>query len=203
MELARSTEDWRILVGCTIVVLGFSCGLRPQEIRQLYADGVHLNGPHSVVYVEHVKGEGSWGHARHAPVMDGAEEILEKYLTEREKKLRACKKTTRAMFTPLDRDGEFYTQQGLVGFKKDVEDALGTKFELRSARRAFGQRLINSGNRIEDVSVAMGHASTKTTEGYYARSKEGAAFQRILENSKKKRPDSRSRKPSFWWAKTL
>ena len=31
-----------------------------------------------------------------------------------------------------------------------------------------------------DVSVAMGHASTKTTEGYYARGREDIVMNRIL-----------------------
>lgn len=186
MDLARRTDDWKTLMGCTIIVLCSSCGLRPQEARQLYADGVTLMGPHSVVHVEHVKGEGSWGQARNAPVMDGAEDILEKYLLARERMLRAHKKTTRAMFTPLENDNEFYSQQGFARIKKSIEEILDTKFQLRSARRAFGQRLIDSGNRLDDVSVAMGHASTKTTEGFYARSKESDVFDRIHKNSHKK-----------------
>ncbi len=56
------------------------------------------------------------------------------------------------------------------------------RFQLRAGRRAFGQRLLDSGNRIEDVSVAMGHSSTKTTEGYYARNSENQVIKRILRN---------------------
>ncbi len=35
--------------------------------------------------------------------------------------------------------------------------------------RTFGQRYLDSDVDIESVSVLMGHASTKTTEGFYSR----------------------------------
>ncbi|MBR4227323.1 MAG: site-specific integrase [Candidatus Methanomethylophilaceae archaeon] len=181
MRLARETDDWKTLLGCTVVVVCTSCGLRPQEARQLYADDVTLVDGRSVVHVEHVKGEGSWGHSRNVLVMDGAEDILRKYLSARESMLRAHGKTTRAMFTPLNNDNEFYSQQGFGCLKQGIERAVGAKFQLRSGRRAYGQRLLNRGNSLEDVSVSMGHSSTKTTEEYYARYKEKDVMRRIMD----------------------
>ncbi|WP_400249688.1 hypothetical protein [Methanomethylophilus alvi] len=39
----------------------------------------------------------------------------------------------------------------------------------RMCCRTFGQRYLDSDVDIESVSVLMGHASTKTTEGFYSR----------------------------------
>ena len=59
------------------------------------------------------------------------------------------------MFPPLNNSNEFYTQQGFCRMKACVEKEIGVRFQLRAGRRAFGQRLLDSGNRIEDVSVAI------------------------------------------------
>lgn len=48
-------------------------------------------------------------------------------------------------------------------------------------RRAFGQNAIDRGARIDSVSVALGHKTTRTTETYYARRKEEQAFADIEE----------------------
>ena len=42
------------------------------------------------------------------------------------------------------------------------------KFELRKCRRTFGQRALDEGQAIHDVSLVMGHASVATTQGEYA-----------------------------------
>jgi integrase/recombinase XerD len=52
-----------------------------------------------------------------------------------------------------------------------VEEDLDIKFDLRMCRRTFGQRYLDKGLDIESTSVLMGHASTKTTEGFYSRRK--------------------------------
>ena len=133
-----------------------------------------------------MKGEGSWGHERNALVLDGIEDIIRKYLDMRVMKLKAAGRTSSAMFPPLRSDSEFYCQQAFGRLKAKVEEVLGYRFELRSCRRAFGQRILDKGGRIEDVSVALGHASTKATELYYARGEESTVFGRIrsLDNVK-------------------
>lgn len=50
-----------------------------------------------------------------------------------------------------------------------MEEDLNIKFDLRKCRRTFGQRYLDRGLDIESTSVLMGHASTKTTEGFYSR----------------------------------
>ncbi len=51
--------------------------------------------------------------------------------------------------------------------KLTAADILGEKFELRAARRAFGQRLLKVGYSIEDVSTVMDHQNIKTARKYY------------------------------------
>ena len=63
--------------------------------------------------------------------------------------------------------------------KHIVEEDLGIKFDLRQCRRTFGQRYLDKDLDIESVSVLMGHASTKTTEGFYSRKR----LDRAIENA--------------------
>lgn len=184
--LARETDEWGVMIGCMATILCCSCGLRPQEARQLYADDIIIMADRSIVHIEHVKGEDVWGEPRSVLVMDGADDILRKYLDMRSEVLREHGIKTRSMFPPLRGGSEFYSQQSFGRFKKKVEDIIGMKYELRSGRRAYGQRLLDKGNLIEDVFVAMRHASTKTTEGYYARGREDVVMSRILSNERAK-----------------
>ena len=67
----------------------------------------------------------------------------------------------------------------LRAIKHVVEEDLGIKFDLRQCRRTFGQRYLDKDLDIESVSVLMGHASTKTTEGFYSRKR----LDRAIENA--------------------
>lgn len=178
-ELARSTSDWRVMLGCTVVVTVVACGLRVQEARMLYVDGVSFGFDAPSVHVEHVKGEGTWGDPRNVPIFDGTEDIFRKYLAMRAEYLRGIGIESRAMFATSS-GSEFYAQQSFCRLKEPVEEILGVRIELRSGRRAFGQRRIDEGNQISDVSYAMGHNSTKTTEQYYARVREDDVNARML-----------------------
>ena len=179
--LARSTSDWTLMEGCTAIVLGCACGLRPQEARKLYVDDVVLDGNRSMIAVEHVKGEGKWGRRRYAIVADGAEDILGKYIRMRSEKLAAFGVESRAMFPPLRGKGEFVTQQSFGRMKDAVADLLGEEFALRDGRRAYGQRLLNRDIPIEKVSYSMGHDSVLTTQRYYASFEEGKILREIQE----------------------
>ena len=62
--------------------------------------------------------------------------------------------------------------------KSVVEKEIGKSFELRDCRRAYGQFYINKGLELEDVSVLMGHGTTKTTELYYCRKRESVVIEK-------------------------
>lgn len=67
----------------------------------------------------------------------------------------------------------------LVGEDQSEED-LGTRFDLRQCRRTFGQRYLDNGLDIESTSLLMGHASTKTTEGFYSRKRLDMAIENAI-----------------------
>lgn len=65
--------------------------------------------------------------------------------------------------------------------KADLERISGVRFHLKTFRATFGQLAIDKGVRIEAVSRAMRHRSTRTTEAFYARIRADRAFQEIEE----------------------
>ncbi len=74
-----------------------------------------------------------------------------------------------ALFPSKDSADGYLSGNAIRSIKATVEDDLDVKFDLRMCRRTFGQRYLDSDVDIESVSVLMGHASTKTTEGFYSR----------------------------------
>ena len=76
----------------------------------------------------------------------------------------------------------FVTMETINKRKRSVEKIIGERLALKVARHAYGQWFLYCGNQVEDVSVMMGHASTKTTELYYARGKESLAMARVYGN---------------------
>ena len=74
-----------------------------------------------------------------------------------------------ALFPSKDSADGYLSGNAIRSIKATVEDDLDVKFDLRMCRRTFGQRYMDSDVDIESVSVLMGHASTKTTEGFYSR----------------------------------
>lgn len=74
-----------------------------------------------------------------------------------------------ALFPSKNGADGYLSGNAIRSIKAKVEDDLDVKFDLRMCRRTFGQRYLDSDVDIESVSVLMGHASTKTTEGFYSR----------------------------------
>lgn len=62
--------------------------------------------------------------------------------------------------------------------KSVVEKEIGKSFGLGDCHRAYGQLYINKGLELEDVSVLMGHGTTKTTELYYCRKRESIVIKK-------------------------
>jgi len=177
--LARETDRWPIMEGCMAIVLGTSCGLRPQESRRMYASHVFPYGDSPEIFVKNVKGTERGVQPRKVLIMDGVSDIFEKYLAMRESKLEEFGVKTDSLFPTLRTGKEFLSQQSFGRLKQLVEAKVGSKFELRSARRAFGQRQIDNEAPLDEVSLAMGHTTTKTTEKYYARRKETPTLRRM------------------------
>ena len=85
------------------------------------------------------------------------------------------------MFPPLRTDREFLTQQAFGRLKAPIEEMIGIKFQLRDGRRAYGQRMLDSGYKLELVSRSMGHDTVVTTQKYYANFSESQVLEEIFE----------------------
>ena len=65
--------------------------------------------------------------------------------------------------------------------KKAVEEDIGETFELRKCRRTFGQRALDEGHDIHNVSLVMGHSSITTTQRYYCDKDQHSASDEMIE----------------------
>lgn len=151
------------------------------HLQQVVRRQRHMMGDKSTIFVQYVMGEGTWGRRRSVPVMDGVEDVLERYLSMRAEKLRSFGIESDAMFPSFRSDREFMRQQSFGRLKERVEGILGVRFELRDGRRAYGQRMLNAGYPIELVSKSMGHASIETTQKFYADYQERNVLDRIFQ----------------------
>ncbi len=184
MILARameiSTLDWKLSEAYGIVSLAICTGLRPKELRMMYVSNVHIAGNFAEVLAVHVKGEGSYGAARWIPVHPDGVPILRRYLEARDLKLKIVGKTSEALFPPIRGKEEFIGYNMLEKLKKAVEGDIGETFELRKCRRTFGQRALDEGHNIHNVSLVMGHASITTTQRYYCDKNQHSASDEML-----------------------
>ena len=170
--LRRASEinvyNWELMEAYGIVTLAICTGFRPKELRMLSFSNTNVSDDGIEIYAEHVKGERSYGQARWVTVHPDGVPIILKYLEARRIKLEAAKKNADAFFPPIKHNGDYISYSRVTVLKSMVEEELGIKFDLRKCRRTFGQRAINEGQAIHDVSLVMGHASIATTQREYA-----------------------------------
>jgi len=73
----------------------------------------------------------------------------------------------------------FYTQHAFEAIKLEIERLSGVKFQIKDFRSTFAQLSKDRGVSIEAVSKALGHASTVTTERFYARIRDSDALKEM------------------------
>ncbi len=83
-----------------------------------------------------------------------------------------------ALFPCIRQDGSvvYWTQQLWTKLKSHVETASGVRFKWKDLRPTFAHMAKDKGTLIEDVSKALRHSSTVTTERYYSRVRSETAF---------------------------
>jgi len=81
---------------------------------------------------------------------------------------------------PSTTDGLPLSSNTLRRDKDRLIKRIGIEYDYRKLRRTYGQILVDSGADIQAVSMVMGHASTRTTEAYYARLRADYALADIL-----------------------
>jgi len=188
-------DDWKHVRSYALVCLAIFTGARPGEIRLAAIDDLDFRSMEFIVM--HPKGEGSYGDIRSIPIPPVITSILERYTV-----LRSSKHLkTDALFPSVQTEDGYLSSNGIRVLKQLVEEECGFKFSLQTCRRTFGQQyldgfeknsIVNGGLDIETVSSLMGHATTKTTEGYYCRIKNARAVERAKKVWNVSEPESKA-----------
>ena len=181
--LARSEEvgpeDWERTRAYALVLLCIRTGTRNKEIR--LADVFDIDTNNWILDIRHVKGEDSYGSPRKVPIHPDIRPIVARYLLLRKKWLTEKDLRSDVLFPSfMSKDG-YLSSNSLRKIKMIVEKDINEKFDFRTCRRTFGQQYIDSGVKVESVSVAMGHMTTNTTEKYYCRKSQTEASEDLRE----------------------
>ncbi len=172
------TGDFTLVRAYALVMMSITTGTRNKEIRLANVEDV--NTTLWTFDIIHVKGEATYGLPRTVPLHPDVRRILTLYLVLREKWLADNNLNSHALFPSKDSSDGYLSGNSIRKIKTVVEKDLNIKFDLRMCRRTFGQRYLDNDLDIESVSVLMGHASTKTTEGFYSRKR----LNKAVENAK-------------------
>lgn len=171
-------EDWRRMEAYAMSILGICSGLRPKELRLAKIGDLDLD--RGTMHAEEVKGKGRYGEPRDAAIHPHGVPFLRRYLRARAMALANEYLVSDLLFPSLQnlqkgRDGVF-SINGTTDLRAIVRRETGVEYDLRACRRTWGQVGIDSGVPLDAVSRMMGHATTKTTETYYARKKNDKAI---------------------------
>lgn len=158
----------------TMLVLG--AGLRTIEAR--YAEVAKLNTHKWTLLLQRVKGSGTYGQSREIPILPSVRPYLSYFLSLRSHQPPTVAES-RYIF-PSTTDGLPLSSNTLRRDKDRLIKRIGIEYDYRKLRRTYGQILVDSGADIQAVSMVMGHASTRTTEAYYARLRADYALADIL-----------------------
>ena len=169
--------DFKRVRAYAFVLMCINTGTRNKEIRFAVVDD--LDTRFWTFDIIHVKGEASYGLPRRVPIPPEVRPIITNWLLLRQKWLADNSLDSPALFPSKSSEDGLLSGNSLRVIKHVVEEDLGIKFDLRQCRRTFGQRYLDKDLDIESVSVLMGHASTKTTEGFYSRKR----LDRAIENA--------------------
>lgn len=164
-------EGFERLRGYAAVVISLSAGLRADEIRNAKRDNLCLED--GTIYVDIVKGRGTYGEPRTIPIHPEALELIGRYVRIRDLTigrnsdyLFCCRSHPGPLATNTLRKDKAIVS-GEVGYD-------GATFQ--ACRRTYGQWLKDEGVPMEALSLHMGHKNSRTTETFYARQRESDAL---------------------------
>ena len=149
-------------------------GLRESELRNASKDD--LNIADWTLRVRHPKGERTFGESRTVPIPDPLRPKVLRFLEARSQLLSDIGKleSPYLVFSRQNPDTPI-SEPAVQGWKREVAARSGVSFTIHTLRRTYGQMLLDRGVPLETVSLALGHASTVTTEKHYCRKDAGVA----------------------------
>lgn len=188
-KMRKALADMPGWEGCVarfmVAVYAYS-GLRRSELRLARIQDVDTQG--WTIFVAHPKGEGHYATPQVAPILPPAREEVLAFLKERRTYLESHGIAEAEALVPVvGADGRArYWTDGMWGkVKADAQEKCGVDFRIQELRATFAQMSLDIGNDIQDVSRALRHKTTKTTELYYARVRSDHAFRRLDEKWRK------------------
>jgi len=164
LRKGQTFNDLKASAAVTFAICG---GLRPQEVQNIREENLDL--PAMLVHLQHVKGMNSYGVRRTVPLHPAAEMVLAEYMRSFE---------AEGLHGYLFQwGGGTISDKTVRSYAAKVGIGCGVRFSLTTCRATWGQMLIDSGLDESGVSVLLGHASTLTTNKYYARATESKAIE--------------------------
>lgn len=184
VEIGNQYEvDYEHLRNYAVVMCAYCTGMRPVEMQHARIENLNLID--GVIYVDVVKGQGTYGEPRYIPIHPAGLKILSRYVAARNKRYG----NRGYLFTSKETADRPISTNSLRKYKADVVNAVSYDFDFREGRRTFGQMLIDEGVSVEDVAVIMGHRTSRTTENYYARRTQKSAMINVFTIWEKRRQE--------------
>lgn len=171
-EFADGDHDFQGLRACASVMIPLATGLRPQEVR--YVRDVDFDARLTELRVAHPKGMDTYGLVRVVPIHPDGVPAIRRYL-----EAFHTSGHSGYIFQGPHGDGMPVAGNTQRKWREYVERGTGLDLDHRILRRTWGQMLLDGGVPEECVSVLLGHASTATTNRYYARTRERAAIDAV------------------------
>ena len=155
-----------------VVLLSMGAGLRTKELQFARIENLDLD--EGTLFIDRVKGEGTYGEARLIPLRVECIPAIRSYLSALEKYLGFAANHGFVFPSP---NGTHLSSNSLREIKDLVCKETGIVFSFQTCRRTYGQFALDDNISLESVSVCMGHRTTKTTETYYARRRGSVAVE--------------------------
>lgn len=181
-EAAESIHGWTGEVARFIVAIYPYTGLRASELRLAHIEDIDTNN--WTIFVRHPKGEQRYAPQRYAPILRPARSAVSRFLEARKQRLHEHGVQEVAPLIPAYFNGQFvfYGKTGFRTIKDKLEEITAKngnpiRFHLKTFRDTFCQMNIDKDpTHLTQVSIAMGHRTTNTTETHYGRMKAGDAL---------------------------
>jgi len=172
---AAEIPGWTGKVARFLMAIYPYTGLRYNELRLAHIEDIDTE--EWTIFVRHPKGEKRYARQRTAPILPPAREAVLRFLEARREKLQSKGVIEVEALIPAWYGGgfNFYDTTNFRRIKSEVERRVSRsgkplKFTIKMFRDTFVQMNIDRDpTLLSQVSVAVGHATTRTTEESYGR----------------------------------